>query len=155
VVARRGQHDQAQAHGHQAGHQGALGAEAPDQARYFPQLFPAFWLLGLGGGLSFMPLLHTAMGDVPARDAGLASGLVNVSMWISAAIGLAALGTIATDHTQALAAGGYHLAFVIGAAIVGLGVVVAAVGLPSGPAGEEDETPVELAREAELEAAAA
>jgi EmrB/QacA subfamily drug resistance transporter len=135
---------------------------AGDHAGYFPQLVLAFWLLGVGGGLSFMPLLHIAMGDVPARDAGLASGLVNVSMWISAAIGLAALGTIATDHSQALAAdgegpaaaltGGYHLAFVIGAAIVAIGVLVAAVGLPSGPAGEDA---TEVAREAELEAQAA
>jgi EmrB/QacA subfamily drug resistance transporter len=140
-------------------------ATAGDHAGYFPQLFLAFWLLGLGGGLSFMPLLHIAMGHVPARDAGLASGLVNVSMWITSAIGLAALGTIATDHTQALEAGGqgtaaaltggYQLAFVIGAAIVAVGVLVAVVALPSQPAGEEDEEPVEVAREAELEAQAA
>jgi TRAP-type uncharacterized transport system fused permease subunit len=111
-----------------------------------------------------MPLLHIAMGDVPARDAGLASGLVNVSMWITSAIGLAALGTIATDHTQSLAAGGegtaaaltggYHLAFEIGAVVVALGVLVAIVSLPSRPEAEE-ETPAELARGAELEAQAA
>jgi EmrB/QacA subfamily drug resistance transporter len=140
-------------------------ATAGDHAGYFPGLFGAFVLLGLGGGLSFMPLLHIAMGDVPARDAGLASGLVNVSMWISSAIGLAALGTIATDHTKALAAGGqgaaaaltggYHLAFGIGAVIVGIGVLVAVFALPSRPAGEEEELPVEIAREAQLEAQAA
>jgi EmrB/QacA subfamily drug resistance transporter len=139
-------------------------ATAGDHAGYFPGLFGAFVLLGLGGGLSFMPLLHIAMGDVPARDAGLASGLVNVSMWITSAIGLAALGTIATDHTQSLAAGGegtaaaltggYHLAFEIGAVVVALGVLVAIVSLPSRPEAEE-ETPAELARGAELEAQAA
>jgi EmrB/QacA subfamily drug resistance transporter len=139
-------------------------ATAGVHADYFPTLFLSFLLLGVGGGLSFMPLLHIAMADVPARDAGLASGLVNVSMWISAALGLAALGTIATDHTRALAeqgesaasafTGGYHLAFVIGAGIVAVGVLVALFALPPDHApAEEDAT--ELAHEAELEAQAA
>ena len=35
-----------------------------------------------------MPLLSIAMSDVPHADAGLASGIVNVSMQMSAAIGL-------------------------------------------------------------------
>jgi MFS family permease len=133
-------------------------------AGYFPTLFGAFFLLGVGGGLSFMPLLHIAMADVPDRDAGLASGLVNVSMWISAAIGLAALGTIATDHTRALAdqgdsaaaafTGGYHLAFLIGAGIVAVAILVALWALP-GDHARAQEDPVELAHEAELEAQAA
>ncbi len=99
---------------------------------YFPHLFLAFALMGLGAGASFMPLLTIAVAEVPARDAGLASGIVNVSMQIAAAIGLAALGTIATAHTKALAAaghapqaalvGGYQLGFEIaaGCAVVGL-----------------------------------
>src|SRR3954471_17548511 len=109
--------------------------------------------MGVGGGTSFMPLLHIAMGEVPARDAGLASGLVNVSMWIAAAIGLAALGAVATDRTQALASrgsspaqaltGGYDLAFGIGAGLVALAVVAVLV-LPSGeraPAREPEPEP--------------
>jgi len=120
----------------------AVLAEAGPGTPYFPTLFGAFALMGVGGGTSFMPLLHIAMGDVPARDAGLASGLVNVSMWIAAAVGLAALGAVATDRTQALAAhgsspvaaltGGYDLAFGVGAALVVLAVVVAVLVLPSG-----------------------
>ena len=69
-------------------------------AAYFPTCSCPFLLLGLGVGLAFLPLLHIAMADVPARDAGLASGIVNVSLWISSALGLAVLGTLATDHTQ-------------------------------------------------------
>jgi len=106
-------------------------------ASYFPTIFLAYLLLGLGAGSSFMPLLTIAMADVPARDAGLGSGIVNVSMQISAALGLAVLSTIATNHTNALSAhgdtlagaltGGYHLAFTIAAASVAVGALVALV----------------------------
>ena len=57
-----------------------------------PGLFFAFLLLGLGAGASFLPLLTIGMSDAPARDAGLASGIVNVSVQLFGAIGLATLG---------------------------------------------------------------
>ncbi len=104
-------------------------------AGYFPGIFGAFLLLGLGAGASFLPLLTVGMGDVPQRDAGLASGIINVSVQLFGAIGLATLGTIATDHTKALAAkgyspdsaliGGYHLAYLVGAGAVAIGVIAA------------------------------
>ena len=104
-------------------------------ASYFPGLFFAFLLLGLGAGASFLPLLTIGMSDAPARDAGLASGIVNVSVQLFGAIGLATLGTIATDHTKALSAsghslgsaltGGYHLAYVVAAACVAVGILAA------------------------------
>ena len=100
-------------------------------AGYFPGLFLAFLALGLGAGASFLPLLTIGMADAPARDAGLASGIINVSVQLFGAIGLAALGTIATDHTKALTeqgvapvaalTGGYHLAYFVAAVCVGLG----------------------------------
>ncbi len=88
-----------------------------------------------------MPLLTIAMAEVPRRDSGLASGFSNVMMLISAAIGLAALGTIATDRSRALLAqghtlagaltDGYRLAFVIAAVCLAIGLLVAAVILRS------------------------
>jgi hypothetical protein len=82
-----------------------------------------------------MPLLSMAMADIPAADAGLGSGIVNVSQQVAGALGLAVLGTIATDHTQSLQQagdplvssllGGYHLAFTVGAASVTLAFVAA------------------------------
>jgi EmrB/QacA subfamily drug resistance transporter len=102
---------------------------------YFPGLFLAFLALGLGAGASFLPLLTIGMADAPARDAGLASGIINVSVQLFGAIGLATLGTIATDHTKALSAGGqpllaaltggYHLAYVVAAVCVGAGILAA------------------------------
>ena len=109
---------------------------------YFPTVFIAFFLMGLGAGTSFMPLLTIALSDVPPRDAGVASALINVSLYISGALGLAVLGAIATDRTQALSAqgyapahalvGGFQLAFVVAAMCVAACVAVAAVVLRAG-----------------------
>jgi EmrB/QacA subfamily drug resistance transporter len=102
---------------------------------YAPDVLAPFALLGLGAGLAFLPLMTLAMADVPETDAGLASGIVNASLQISAAIGVATLGTIATDRATALVHGGstvphaltagYTLAWEIGALSVLAGIVVA------------------------------
>jgi EmrB/QacA subfamily drug resistance transporter len=102
-------------------------------ASYLPGLFFAFLALGLGAGASFLPLLTIGMADAPPQDAGLASGIINVSVQLFGAIGLATLGTIATDHTKALSAGGrtvaaaltggYHLAYVVAAICVAGGIL--------------------------------
>jgi EmrB/QacA subfamily drug resistance transporter len=102
---------------------------------YFPHAFAAFLITGIGAGASFMPLLTIAMASVPARDAGLASGIVNVSMQVSAALGLAILGALAAHRTHALEAGGaspvaaeiggYHLAWALGAGAVAAGLLIA------------------------------
>jgi EmrB/QacA subfamily drug resistance transporter len=104
-------------------------------ASYFPGLFFAFLLLGAGAGASFLPLLTIGMADAPKRDAGLASGIINVSVQLFGAIGLASLGTVATDHTKALSSsghsivealtGGYHLAYLVAAICVGFGILAA------------------------------
>jgi EmrB/QacA subfamily drug resistance transporter len=116
-------------------------------SRYFPDLLLPFLLLGLGAGTSFLPLMTLAMADVPDTDAGLASGIVNASLQISAAIGVAVLGTIATDHTQSLMAGGspapdalsagFTLAWTLGAGAVIAGLVVTAALLSRSPAAPE------------------
>jgi EmrB/QacA subfamily drug resistance transporter len=102
-------------------------------ASYFPGLFFAFLTLGVGAGASFLPLLTIGMSDAPRRDAGLASGIINVSVQLFGAIGLATLGTIATDHAKALSksgesvqsalTGGYHLAYFVAAACVAGGIL--------------------------------
>src|ERR1035437_1536701 len=113
-----------------------LLSSAGAHTSFFPTVFLAYFAIGLGIGTSFMPLLTIAMADVPAADAGLGSGIVNVSQQVSGALGIAVLGTVASNHTKALEAhgqsltsgvlGGYHLAFVVGAgsAVVGIGVAL-------------------------------
>ena len=115
-------------------------------ASYFPSIFVPFALLGLGAGMSFLPLMTIAMADVPLADAGLASGIVNASLQISAAIGIAALGTVAAERTKVLAGigehhvqaltGGFHLAWAIGAGTVLVGALIALLWLrpPARPA---------------------
>jgi EmrB/QacA subfamily drug resistance transporter len=132
-----------------------LLATAGVHAGYFPGLFIAFLLLGLGAGASFLPLLTIGMSDAPARDAGLASGIVNVSVQLFGAIGLATLGTIATDHAKSLTAsghslisaltGGYHLAYIVAAACVAVGILASFLLLrpPTAPALQEAEATVE------------
>jgi MFS family permease len=124
-------------------------------ASYFPGLFFAFLWLGLGAGASFLPLLTMGMSDAPKRDAGLASGIINVSVQLFGAIGLATLGTIATDHTKALAhqgqgalaalTGGYHVAYFVAAVAVGLGILAAALVLrgPSVPLVQQSDEELE------------
>jgi EmrB/QacA subfamily drug resistance transporter len=113
---------------------------------FFPTVFFAFFAIGLGIGNAFMPLLSIAMADVPAQDAGLGSGITNVSQQVAGALGLAVLGTIATNHTKDLLAqhhtvadsliGGYHLAFAIGVVAV-IAAITTAVALLRTPVSEE------------------
>jgi EmrB/QacA subfamily drug resistance transporter len=103
--------------------------------QFFPTIFLACFAIGLGIGNAFMPLLTIAMADVPAADAGLGSGITNVSQQISGALGVAVLSTIAAKQTSGLLAthhgvtssliGGYHLAFLVGAAAITTGIALA------------------------------
>jgi len=136
------------------------GADA--QSSYFPRIFAAYLLFGLGGGLAFMPLLSISMSEVPAADAGLAAGFGNVTMQMGAAIGLAALGAISTAHAQTLMAegwtvpaaltGGYQLAFLLAALCVLAGLVVVLMVIRPSGGGTRTRQRVEFDR-AEAEAA--
>jgi EmrB/QacA subfamily drug resistance transporter len=112
-----------------------LFARAPVDATYVTDLAPVMLLLGAGAGLAFPALMTLAMSGATESDSGLASGLVNTTVQVGGAIGLAVLATVATERSDSLRAGGestaaaltagYHLAFLIGAVLVMLGIVAA------------------------------
>jgi EmrB/QacA subfamily drug resistance transporter len=116
----------------------ALGlfARAPLDAGYVVDLLPSMVLFGIGAGLAFPALTTLAMSGATAEDSGLASGLVNTSLQVGGAVGLAVLATLSATRTDNLLAdgestaealtGGYRFAFVVAA-----GMVVLAVGLAS------------------------
>jgi MFS family permease len=102
---------------------------------FFPTIFFASFAIGLGIGNAFMPLLTIAMANVPSEEAGLGSGITNVSQQVGGALGLAVLSTVAASRTKALESahhglttsliGGYHLAFLVGAAAIAIGMALA------------------------------
>jgi EmrB/QacA subfamily drug resistance transporter len=112
-----------------------LFARTPVDGDYVVDIAPAMVFIGLGAGLGFPSLMGLAMSGATPSDSGLASGLVNTSVQVGGAIGLAILATFATERTDTLVAAGepaasalnagFHLAYVIGAALVGVAIVLA------------------------------
>ena len=112
-----------------------LFAQTPVDGTYVTDILPAMVLIGLGAGLGFPSLMTLSMSGATAEDSGLASGLVNTSVQVGGAIGLAVLATFATERTGGLLAegeraatalnSGYHLAYLIGAALVVAAIAVA------------------------------
>lgn len=57
-------------------------------------------LIGAGQGLAFAPMTSLGIADVPAADAGAASGLVNTAHQLGMATGLAILVALSADATD-------------------------------------------------------
>jgi MFS family permease len=118
-----------------------LFARTPVDGSYLVDVMPAMALMGLGAGLGFPSLMTLAMSGATPSDSGLATGLVNTSVQVGGAIGLAVLATLASERTDGLLAGGtstaaalnsgFHLAYLIGAALVAVAIVVTMVVLRS------------------------
>ena len=102
---------------------------------YLVDVFPTMIVFGAGAGVAFPALMMLAMSGATPSDAGLASGLVNTTGQVGGAIGLALLATLSTERTQTLLAdgesnaaalnGGYHVAYLIGAACAVVAIVTA------------------------------
>jgi predicted MFS family arabinose efflux permease len=117
-----------------------LFARAPVDGSFVVDVLPSMLLLGVGAGMAFNPVLLAAM-SVEPKDAGLASGIVNTSFMMGGALGLAILASSAAARTDALTAagegelealaGGYHLAFLLGALFAAAAAVLGAVLLRS------------------------
>jgi EmrB/QacA subfamily drug resistance transporter len=131
----------------------ALLVRAPVEGSFVVDVLPSMILLGLGAGMAFNPVLLAAMGDVEPAESGLASGIVNTSFMMGGAVGLAVLASVAASRTNTLVdtghgqiaalAGGYHLAFLIGAIFAAAAAVIGAALLrESAPAHDEVGAPV-------------
>lgn len=68
---------------------------------YASHLLPAMLLMGLGMGLTFMPVFATATAGVAPHDAGVTSATVNTAQQVGGSIGTALLNTIATTSSAA------------------------------------------------------
>ena len=121
-----------------------LYARTPVDGSFVVDVLPGTVLIGLGAGLSMPPLMTLAMSGVKPEDSGLASGLVNTTVQVGGAIGLAVLATLASERTgdatsAAAVNSGYHLAYLIGAAALAAAIVVALVVLK--PAARDEQAP--------------
>ncbi len=125
--------------------------QTPVQATYLTDILPAMILIGVGAGLGFPSLMTLAMSNATPSDSGLASGIVNTSVQVGGAIGLAVLATLASQRTSdRLAAGvsnrvalnsGYHLAYLTGVGLVTVALLAAIFVLR--PAATPASAPVE------------
>jgi MFS family permease len=104
-----------------------LFAASPEGGSYVVGVLPAMVLTGLGAGLGFPPLTTMAMSAATPADSGLASGLLNTTVQVGGAVGLAVLATLSSRRTDHLLAngssvahalnGGYHLAYIVAAVL--------------------------------------
>ena len=129
---------------------------------YVSDLLPGFLVVAVGMAFSFVSISIAALAGVPAKDAGLASGLINTSQQIGGALGIAVLSSVAIAQTNdAAGAGdavptaltsGFQAAFWVGAGIAAVGVVASLILVRRD---ELEAAPVGEGREAEAYAAAA
>jgi MFS family permease len=108
-------------------------------------LMPAQLVAGIGLGMVFVTATIAGVQGVPDRETGIASGLVNTSLQIGGAIGLAALSAIAIEVTKGKLPGsapaaltdGYTTGMAIGGALYAAALLAAVLTLPR--AGQQSE----------------
>jgi MFS family permease len=137
----------------------ALFARVPVDASYVADMLAPMILFGIGAGLSFPSLMTLAMSGVAESESGLASGLVNTSLQVGGALGLAVLATLSTTRTENLLAtgespagaltSGYHVAWIIGAGLVAVAIAAAIAWLRPERGAEQEAGEVEQLPEPE------
>src|SRR4051794_20795033 len=107
---------------------------------YAGRLLPAMIVMGVGLGMSFVPITIAATNGVAREDSGLASGLLNTTQQVGGSLGLAVLSAVSTSRiTSALHGGstlpaaltnGFTAAFTVSAVLCAAAAVLAMVLLP-------------------------
>ncbi len=80
----------------------ALFTRAPVAGDYAAHVLPVMLLLGTGAGLCFRALMTLAMSGATPADAGLASGLINMTAQVGGALGIAVLATLSASRSASL-----------------------------------------------------
>jgi EmrB/QacA subfamily drug resistance transporter len=114
-----------------------LFTRAPVDGRYVTDVLPVMLLIGSGAAVCFPSLMTLAMSGATPEDAGLASGLVNTTVQVGGALGLAVLATLSATETAGRSAagesvasalnGGYHVAYAVAAGLVLVAIAIALV----------------------------
>jgi EmrB/QacA subfamily drug resistance transporter len=76
--------------------------QAPVHGQFLANLAGPFVLAGSGTAFSFIPISIAALTGVKQHQTGLASGLMNTSMQLGTALGIAIASSVAVSHTNAL-----------------------------------------------------
>ena len=97
---------------------------------YLTGLLPGLLIIGAGTGLVFPAVSVTAMSDVAADRAGLASGLMTTAHEIGAALGVAVFSVVAIAVGGGFAAG-YRHGFTVAAGIAAGLALLATVAIPA------------------------
>lgn len=113
---------------------------------YWSGLLVPVFLTSAGLGLAFVPMTLTVVHGVAHQETGVASALLNTAQQIGAALGLAALTTVAvsaatgqqTSTAQALAHG-YGTAYLAGGAALLVAAALVALVVTTGPQQQPDE----------------
>jgi predicted MFS family arabinose efflux permease len=116
--------------------------QLPVDGSYVSDVLPGLLPIGLGMGLTFVPLTLIATSESSGDDAGLVSGLLNTAQQVGGSIGLAVLATLAAGTTTRLvrASGahrsvaaaqvsGFHVAFTAAAVLLGAAWLIVALQL--------------------------
>ncbi|MGW3494655.1 MFS transporter [Streptomyces sp. NPDC001020] len=86
----------------------AMLARMTVNATYATEILPGLVLMGLGMGLTFMPIYATSTAGVAPRESGVTSATVSTSQQVGGSIGTALLNTIATTGGAAYIAAHLH-----------------------------------------------
>lgn len=97
---------------------------------YLTGLLPGLLIIGAGTGLVFPAVSVTAMSDVAADRAGLASGLMTTAHEIGAALGVAVFSVVAIAAGGGFAAG-YRHGFTVAAGVAAGLALLAAAAIPA------------------------
>jgi EmrB/QacA subfamily drug resistance transporter len=130
--------------------------QLPVDGHYVSDVLPGLLPLGLGLGLTFVPITLAATNEATGEDAGLVSGLLNTSQQVGGSIGLAVLATLASTRTTNVLAhrsvtfgsiaaakvSGFHVAFAGASLLLAGALIVTALQLRSRHA--RDPHPVDV-----------